>query len=321
MTHHGASDANGNRLTALLRLAVKHGATQLLKIPSQHQVALLWSLKRLMTHPALSCYPFMAEFVFDVTIFLHDSISDDVRQHFTKLDAAKSRDDPRCVFLFGSTPPIDGWLALAKPITGSQPQGQNAEQNSCQETPSQPQTHNRASTANPNPLQRSLSQQHQHQLQAQHAQNTNRMYPQYPTNPQYPPQPQRPWSPYPQMPSAPGQAQSAQQFQQMQRMQQIQQNLAAQQRGMQPSPVQQQQMQQQQQHQRQMAGNPSGAAGMQAAKGGSTAGPASGAAKQEAPEMRTFPFTLKPWEIIPESGKFEAYETFLGMTLFGARKV
>jgi mediator of RNA polymerase II transcription subunit 12 len=303
---------------------------ELHKIPSQHQVALLWSLKRLMTHPALVYYPTMMEFVFDVALLLHDSISDDARQHFTKLDAVKSLRDPRCTFLFGSSPSIDRWLALAKPVTlatnsqptpSSQPATPSTDQNQnpMQQTQLQQPLQNRTTPgASPHPLQRSLSQQ-QRQLQTPQTQNSNRMYPQYPANPQYPHQ--RMWSPYPQMPSASGQAQNPQmsQYQQMQRMQQIQQSMAQQQRNMQGPPV----PQQTQQQQRQMAPTltqPSGTSQGGAGKG--TAGAGTVPTKQDAVEMRMFPFAVKPWEILPESGgNAQANETAISLGLFGARKV
>lgn len=108
---------NPPRLNAFLRLAVVHSSSSLNNAPSQHQVALLWSLRSLFIHPALVAHPSMSELVFDVAALLSDSISDEVRIHLAKLDAIKATDNARCTFVFGTVAPGDGWLALSKPVS------------------------------------------------------------------------------------------------------------------------------------------------------------------------------------------------------------
>ncbi|KAH7126743.1 hypothetical protein B0J11DRAFT_558277 [Dendryphion nanum] len=282
-------------LNALLRLTVVHSSVPLSKAPNQHQVALLWSLRSLFIHPALAVYPSISELVFDVAALLSDSISDEVRNHLTRLDAIKATDNARCAFVFGTVPPSDGWFALSKPApltatqASSSPQLQPSQPAQVQQVQSQQQQ-----TPSPASMQRSLSQQQQQQqMQAQ----AQRMYSQYPQNtPQT--QQSKMLSQFQRMASgAQGNQQS--QLQQMQQMQQMQ--SLAQQRNSQPSPVQRQSTGPLQ------PGTPLGK-------------PVP--AKQEKIEMRQLPFALKRWEILPESGgNAMGNETAISMTLFGARKV
>lgn len=289
-------------LNALLRLTVVHGSKPLHRVPNQLQAALLWSLRLLFTHQGLSTSPALAEYVFDVAMLLADNVSDDVRNQLAKLDAAKSLDDPRCRFLFGSTPTRDGWLALAKPIAStaasqptSSPQQPPQQTN---QSPSQ-QQHVQDQQNHPSgavPLQRTLSQQQQQQLLSQ-SQNQSRMHAQYSQHPQA----NKMLSQLQRVASGAGQNTQQSQLQQMQQMQQMQ--SLAQQRGTQPSPVQMQ-------RQPMPPSQPSN----RTAK--------SSMAKQEVREMRTVPFALKRWEILPESGGNPAgNETAISLALFGARKV
>ncbi|KAF2176168.1 hypothetical protein K469DRAFT_678997 [Zopfia rhizophila CBS 207.26] len=284
-------------LNSLLQLSVVHISMASNKSSNQTQAAFLWSLRSLCTHPALEAYPSTTEYIFDVAVLFSDSISDEVRNNVAKLDATKPTDDPRCAFIFGSTPSPDGWLGLTKPVAPSTtPQAasspQTQPQQSSQSQPQQQYQNQQFQSPTPATMQRSLSQQHQQQ-QAQ-AQAQARMYPQYPQHSQsnkMPPQFQR----------MAGQSPQQSQLQQMQQMQQMQ--GLAQQRATAPSPVQ---GQRQGPHPNQ-GQNPANKAGV---------------ARQEKPEMRPVPFALRRWEILPESGgNPAANETAISLSLFGARKV
>ncbi|KAF2703949.1 hypothetical protein K504DRAFT_417440 [Pleomassaria siparia CBS 279.74] len=283
-------------LDALLHLAVVHSPVLSNKAGNQQQAALLWSLKILFTHPTLCVAPFIAQYVFDVAVLLSDSVSDEVRNHLAKLDASKFSDDARCTFIFGTISPPDGWLILTKPVTPSA----TSQSTSSSQPPTQhsnhsqsPQQYQQFPNASPASLQRSLSQQQQQQQQ-QMMQNqaSGRVYPHYPQHAQQhskmPPQFQR-------MPTQTQQTQ-LQQLQQMQQMQG-----AAQLRASQASPVQ----------------RPSAPAPQSSSQTGKV-----NSAKQEKLEMRPVPFSLRKWEILPESGGNPAgNETAISLSLFGARKV
>jgi mediator of RNA polymerase II transcription subunit 12 len=284
-------------LNALLRLALIHGSMLLHKAPNQHQAAILWSLRLLFTHPALDSYPVIMEYIFDIAVFLSDSISDDVRNHLIKMNTAKTIDEPRCTFLFGRPSSFDGWLALTRPVApSSSAQSTPTAQQHVQQNnngPSQQQFHNQQlQSPGSAALQRSLGQQHQQQ-QTQ-GQNLNRMYPQYPQHPQQ----NKTLSHFQRMSNNNG---SQSQLQQMQQLQQLQ--GLAQQRSAQSSPLQMQ---------RQPA-PPSQSSGAQAGR--------PGAVRQEKPEIKTLPYALKRWEILPESGGNPAgNETAISLSLFGARR-
>jgi mediator of RNA polymerase II transcription subunit 12 len=288
------------RINALLRLTVVQGSMSLQKVPNQHQAALLWSLRLLLTQPALEAHPSLAQYVFDVASLLSDAVSEDVRNHLARLDMAKPVDDARSAFLFGSTPSPDGWLALARPVVSPTTSAAASQVTLSPAPQSTPSTHTPSpqqpfqTTPSPAPtLQRSQSQ-HQQQPQGQQ-QNHNRMFSQYPQHPSNTHQ-NKMMAQFQQRMASPG-GQNTNQLQQLQQMQ------AMQQRSTQPSPVQ---MQRQQSQSSPGPGNQAQKPGMQ---------------KQEK-EMRTIPFAVKRWEILPESGgNPQANETAISMTLFGARKV
>ncbi|KAF1830169.1 hypothetical protein BDW02DRAFT_114138 [Decorospora gaudefroyi] len=282
-------------LSALLRLAVSHASTILSNATHQHQTALMSAMTALLIHSVLGTYPMITEHIFDVTVFLSDYISDDVRFHVTRLDGVRLSNDARCVFILGVTAPVDGWLVLAKPVnpplnpTSSQPPTPTP----LQSQPSPYQSPQLSAAGSATPQQRYLNQQQQRQQQMQHTQQAQQMrsYPQFPQHPQnkmLPAQLQR-------TPS--GQA-SQSPLQQMQQMQQMQQ------RAMQPSPVYSQ--------------RPTPAAG-QAQMG--TQAPGKLQIRQER-EIRQYPFVQPRWEILAESsGNPNANETAINLSLFGARKV
>ncbi|ORY11541.1 hypothetical protein BCR34DRAFT_484023 [Clohesyomyces aquaticus] len=300
-------------LHALLRLVAVQDSTAANKANSQHQAALLLSLRSLFSHPAFRSYPAMAEYIFDIAVVLSDAASDEVRAHLYRLETMKPSEDSRCAYIFGTAPPLDGWLALSKPVapalnqqpTSSQPV-QSQQQGLAQSSHYQNQQNQ---PPNPTPMQRSLSQHHQQQQMQAQAQAQARMYPQYPQHPQQPPNKLPPQ--FQRMASNPGQSPQQSQLQQMQQMQQMQ--GLAQQRASQPSPVQMQRQ-----------ASMSSASGSQNSNStpGSQGRPGAPPARQEKPEMRTLPFALRRWEILPESGGMaSANETAISLTLFGARKV
>lgn len=278
----------------MLRLAVVHGPGLLSKASNQHQAALLWTLRALVTHPGLEAFPSTAQYVFDVAALLSDSASDDVRKHLARLDLAKATGDARCAFIFGTAAPPDGWLNLSKPVNASvNAQAASSPQSQPQPlNPNQSQQQSQQQTGSSSgPLQRPLSQQ-QFQQQVQ-SQAQGRAYPQYtqhgPPHKMLPQQLQRM--------ASNGQATQLQQLQQMQQMQAL-----AQQRSAQPSPSQQQRT--------------------AAASGQPPASGKGSAIKQEKMEMKTVPFALNRWEIVPESGGNPlGNETAISLSLFGARRV
>jgi mediator of RNA polymerase II transcription subunit 12 len=282
-------------LNALLRLSLVDGSSSLGKSPHQHQAALLWSLRSLLTHPAFEAYPSISEFIFDVAAILSDSIADDVRNHLMRLNSSRPTMDSRCGFLFGMMPEHDGWLALARPVIAPPapitPAVSSPHSQSSQNSAGYFQQHQgQGQGASPGApfLQRSHSQQN---LQAQ-AQNQNRMYPQYPQHPQHPQHSQqnRMLAQLQRMSSSNGQLSQLQQMQQMQ------------QRSAQPSPATMQ---------RQPAPPPQNGGPNKAR-----------AQKPEEQEMKTVPFALQRWEVLPESsGNAAGNETAISLTLFGARKV
>jgi mediator of RNA polymerase II transcription subunit 12 len=282
-------------LNALLRLAVSHGSTMLSNATHQHQTAMMSALTALLIHPLLETYSTVTEHIFDVTVFLSDYISDDVRFHVTRLDGVRFTNNARCLFVLGVTAPVDGWLVLAKPInpplnpTTSQPPASTP----LQSQPSPHQTSQTSTAGSATPQQRYSSQQQQQrqqQMQAQQAQQmrTYSQCSQHPQNKMLPAQLQR-------TPS--GQA-SPSPLQQMQQMQQMQQ------RAMQPSPVYSQ--------------RPTPAAGQAQTN---SAAPGKLQTRQER-EVRQYPFVQPRWEVLAESsGNPNANETAINLSLFGARKV
>ncbi|KAF2021724.1 hypothetical protein BU24DRAFT_457677 [Aaosphaeria arxii CBS 175.79] len=305
-------------LNALLRLAIVHGPIRLTQAPHQHQAALLWSLRLLFTNPLLMTVPSITDQIFDVTALLSDYVTDDVRNHLIKLDTMKSTNDPRCTFVFGTMPHPDAWLAAARPVA-SIPQANSSMQTQPKQVAQQQQSNPSTPSSGAGVMQRSLSQQQQQQQQQQpqqqqqqpkqqqqpHQQQQQPMQApsqnQTRTNPQYPQQAQqnKMLSQFQRMASMQGGQHS--QLQQMQQMQQMQ--ALAQQRSMQPSPVQ---------LQRQPASAPQPVP--------SFSRPTS--TRFEKKEMKQVPFALKRWEMLPESGGNPAgNETAISMTLFGARRV
>lgn len=292
-----------NRLNAFLRLTVVHGPSLMLKASNQHQAALLWTLRVLSAQTSLEPFPSVVQYILDVTTLLSDSASDDVRKHLARLDLAKPAGMPSCAFAFGSIPPPDGWLSLTKPVTTplnaqavstaspqSQPQSASSNQSPYQSLQQQQQQHG----GSPGPLQRSMSQQHfQQQLQSQAQARSYTQYPQHAqSHKMLPQQLQRMVSN-----GHSGQATQLQQLQQMQQMQAY-----AQQRNTQVSSSQQQR---------------AAAMASQTPATGKV-----GVVKQEKVEMKSVPFGLNRWEVLPESGGNPlGNETAISLTLFGARRV
>lgn len=281
-----------DRMNALFRVLLSHSTSLVQNAQHQHQTALMVALKILITHPVLEVYPRIAEHIFDVAVVLSDLLSDDVRIQLARAESSTCAEDPRYVFLVGSTMPVDGWLVLTKPVnqqslTSSQLQTPPSSQNQHQ-LPQMP------NSSAPTPQQRYFNhqQQRQQQMQAQQAQQM-RSYPQYPqhTHPQnkmLPAQLQR-------TPSNQLNPTSLQQMQHMQHMQSL-----AQQRATQPSPVQSQ--------------RPTPAAG--------GSGPITGKAPAaQARELKQFSYAQPRWEILAESsGNPNANETAINLSLFGARR-
>jgi mediator of RNA polymerase II transcription subunit 12 len=295
-----------DRLNALLRLVVSHGAALVRDATHAHQTALVFALKSLLVHTTLDLYPAIVEHVFDVASILSDYISDDVRNHTARFEdttAGLSLSD----FILGVSAPVDGWLVLTKPVnlpsnpqTSSQPVTPMATQ-----TQASPYQSPQLAVSNPaTPQQRYFNQQHQQRQQFQQAQQAqqSRTYPQYP---QHTIQPTRQLSGGLQRtPSFQGSASPLQQMQQMHGL--------AQQRATQPSPVH---------SQRPTLATSQGVAG---GSGGVSAGPSklqtSYTTQQR--ESRQFPFVQPRWEILAESsGNPNLNETAINLCLFGARKV
>ncbi|XP_014561082.1 hypothetical protein COCVIDRAFT_22785 [Bipolaris victoriae FI3] len=282
-------------LTALLRLAVSHASTMISNATHPYQTAMMSTMAAMLTHPTLELYPTITEHVFDVTVFLSDYISDDVRFHVTRLDGARLANDSRCVFILGVTAPVDGWLVLARPVNAppNQSSSQPATPTPLQGQPTPYQNPQTQATGSSTPQQRYSSQQQQRQQQmqaAQQAQQTRNMqqYSQHPQNKMLPAQLQR-------TPSGQATPSPLSQMQQMQQMQQ---------RAMQPSPVYSQ--------------RPTPAAGQGQ---GVTQAPGKLQLKQEK-EIRHYPFVQPRWEILAESsGNPTGNETAINLSLFGARRV
>ncbi|KAF2279548.1 uncharacterized protein EI97DRAFT_464783 [Westerdykella ornata] len=292
-------------LNVLLRLVVAQRVMLLHKVSSQHQAALMWSLRRVFTHPALNLLPSMSEYTFDAALFISDALPDDVRLQLSKLNIAKTPSDSRCVFLFECCATKDGWLALVRSTLASGEPGSMPGTFSPQPQSSIPQTQLQfenalhVRSANPGMLQRPQHHQ-QSQMQTQsHPQTTSRGYFQYPQHPQ-----QSKTVPQISPPStAPVHASQHGQLQQMHRIQQMQ-GLTAQ-RNLPPSPAN---------TQRHL--NATTHAGLHAGKSAPLQ------SKQESGDTGMTPFLLSPWEILPEaSGNSNLNETAISLGLFAARKL
>jgi mediator of RNA polymerase II transcription subunit 12 len=295
-------------LNALLRLVVSHASAMLSDATHPHQTAMMSAMAALLIHPSLELYPTITEHVFDVTVFLSDYISDDVRFHVTRLEGARLASDARCVFILGVTAPVDGWLVLAKPVNtplnqaSSQPPTPTPLQN--QQSPYQsPQVPANSSAT---PQQRYFQQQQQQrqqqmqaaqQAQQMRAQQQQQQYHQHPQNKMLPAQLQR-------TPSGQASPSPLQQMSQMQQMQQMQQ------RAMQPSPVYSQR-------------STPAASQSQTSSQGQTGTQAPGKLQtRQDREIRHYPFVQPRWEILAESsGNPNGNETAINLSLFGARKV
>ena len=289
-------------LNALLRLAVSHASPILSDATHPHQAAMMSAMAALLTHPSLELYPTITEHVFDVTVFLSDYISDDVRFHVIRLDGARLANDSRCVFILGVTAPVDGWLVLARPVNTppNQPSSQPATPAPLSGQPPY-QSSQASATGSATPQQRYASQQqqqqqhdqrHQQMQAAQQAQQMRNMqqYSQHPQNKMLPAQLQR-------TPSGQATPTPLTPMQQMQQMQQ---------RAMQPSPVYSQRP-------APVAGQGQGQAGAQV--------PGKLHLKQDK-EIRHYPFVQPRWEILAESsGNPTGNETAINLSLFGARRV
>jgi mediator of RNA polymerase II transcription subunit 12 len=291
-------------LNALLRLVVSHASAMLSEATHPHQTAMMSAMAALLMHPSLELYPTITEHVFDVTVFLSDYISDDVRFHVTRLEGARLASDARCVFILGVTAPVDGWLVLAKPVNAplnqasSQPPTPTPVQNQPSPYPS-PQIPANSSAM---PQQRYFQQQQQRQQQMQAAQQAQQMraqqqYHQHPQNKMLPAQLQR-------TPSGQASPSSLQQMSQMQQMQQMQQ------RAMQPSPVYSQRP------------TPAASQGQTSSQSQMTTQAPGKLQIRQDREIRHYPFVQPRWEILAESsGNPNGNETAINLSLFGARKV
>jgi len=291
-------------LSVLLRLAVSHASVMLSNAAHSHQTAMMSAMAALLTHPSLELYPTITEHLFDVTVFLSDYISDDVRFHVTRLEGLKLANDSRCVFILGVTAPVDGWLVLAKPVNTSlnQVTSQPPTPAPLQSQTSPYQSPQSSAAGSATSQQRYLSQQQQQQqqrqqqLQAQQMQHmrASQQYHQHPQNKMLPVQLQR-------TPSSQASPSPLSQIQQMQQMQQ---------RAMQPSPAYSQ--------------RPAPAAGQgQVGTHGQMGAQAPGKLQiRHEREMRYYPFVQPRWEILAESsGNPTGNETAINLCLFGARKV
>ncbi|KAF2105834.1 hypothetical protein BDV96DRAFT_607939 [Lophiotrema nucula] len=276
-------------LGALLHLVVVHIPLLSHKLGHNPQAALLWCLRSLFVLSAVQLHPAIVDYTFDVAIILSDSLSDEARTRLIHLDSAKPLEDPRCAFIFGTSPQEDGWLCLTRPVpttvpTQPNPSLQSTSQTGASQSPHQQFSNTPMQTPNPASMQRSLSQQHQ--TQVQNAIRGYQQYSQHSNSNKIPPQLQR-------MVSG-SQTMQQSQLQQMQHMQQ---------RSQQPSPVQMQRQ----------TGPP--AQSNQAVQ-------KRGLPKLEKHDLKTMPFILRRWEILPEnSGNPLANDTALSLSLFGARKL
>lgn len=260
------------------------------------------ALTALFVHPTFETYPSISEHIFDVAVLLSDHIFDDVRNHVGRLDSIRLTDDPRCLFVFGAAPSVDGWLVLTKPV--NHPINQSTSQ---PPTPGISQTPLLSPTGSQMPVAGSVTPQQQQRgfnpqqqrLQSMQAQQAQQMraqfqYPQHSVNQNkmLPAQLQR-------TPSNQASPTALQQMQQMQQMQGL-----AQQRATQPSPVYTQ--------------RPT----LVASSGAVSGGPAPLKLVKQEKEMKQYPFVQPRWEILAESsGNPNANETAISLTLFGARKV
>ncbi|KAI4675485.1 uncharacterized protein J4E88_007518 [Alternaria novae-zelandiae] len=291
-------------LNALLRLVVSHAPDMLAEATHPHQTALMSSMAALLMHPSLELYPTITEHVFDVTVFLADYITDDVRFHVTRLEGARLASDARCVFILGVTAPVDGWLVLAKPVNTPlvQASSQPPTPTPLQNQPSPYQSPQVPASGSATPQQRYFQQQQQRQQQMQAAQQAQQIraqqqYHQHPQNKMLPAQLQR-------TPSGQASPSPLQQMSQMQQMQQMQQ------RAMQPSPVYSQRP------------TPAAGQGQYSSQSQMIAQAPGKLQMRQDREIRHYPFVQPRWEILAESsGNPNGNETAINLSLFGARKV
>ncbi|KAL5465444.1 hypothetical protein PMIN06_000604 [Paraphaeosphaeria minitans] len=103
-------------LNALLRLVVCQSPGLILKANHQHQAALMWNLRNLLTHPHLQNFPSTTQYIFDVSVLLSDHISEEVRKNLVRSTSSKYPYDSRCVFIFGIELQEDGWLGLTRAL-------------------------------------------------------------------------------------------------------------------------------------------------------------------------------------------------------------
>jgi mediator of RNA polymerase II transcription subunit 12 len=292
-------------LNALLRLVVSHASAMLSEASHPHQTAMMSAMAALLMHPSLELYPTITEHLFDVTVFLSDYISDDVRFHVTRLEGARLASDARCVFILGVTAPVDGWLVLAKPVNTplNQASSQPPTPTPVQNQPSPYQSPQIPASGSATPQQRYFQQQQQRQQQMQAAQQAQQIraqqqqHHQHPQNKMLPAQLQR-------TPSGQASPSPLQQMSQMQQMQQMQQ------RAMQPSPVYSQRP------------TPAASQGQTSSQGQMNAQAPGKLQIRQDREIRHYPFVQPRWEILAESsGNPNGNETAINLSLFGARKV
>lgn len=275
------------RLNALLRLVVCQSPELILKANHQHQAALMWNLRNLLTHPHLQAFPSTTQYIFDVSILLSDYITEDVRKNLIGSANIQCCSDTRCAFIFGVDSRDDGWLGLARSLQqrASSPQKSMQASNAAQaQVQGQQQIGAGAAQSR-----RPVGQQQQQQLLQNQLQGRGSTLSQHQ-------QPQNLLSQQLQRMGSNGQHNSASQLQQMQQMQAM-----AQQRQ---NPTVSGQMQR----------NPSNQ--------GQQAKPTkSNGAKQERVDAKPVPYKLSRWEVLPESGgNVGGNETSISLSLFGARK-
>ncbi|KAJ4358537.1 RNA polymerase II mediator complex subunit [Didymosphaeria variabile] len=188
------------RLSALLRLVVCQSPDLILKANHQHQAALMWNLRNLLTHPQLQAFPSTTQYIFDVSVLLSDHISEDVRKSLIGSSNIKCCSDKRCAFMYGLDPQDDGWLGLTRSLQRAvSPQRQMQASD-----PTQPQMQSQQQSSPAQSRRPSMQQQ-------QHSQSQGR-YPQQQ-------QPHNLLSQQLQRMGSNGQNSSASQLQQMQQMQ------------------------------------------------------------------------------------------------------
>lgn len=280
----------------LLRLAVIYKPYfQSGKATTSHLASFLVPLRALLVTPELQQHLVTLEYVFDVAAYFSDDLTDELRIQFSKLELSKGQADPRTAFIFGASPSPDGWLGLISPQlanNGSSSGPQLTSLSSVQVTTGPPSRTQSPVTPNPinrpqTPQQRAMPQQRQPPGQQQRFLSQAQM--------QMQPQSHAPSRDFHQ------QQNPAYNYHHQQQQQQLPQSHGV------PAPTAQTQSQSQAQQQMPTP----------------TTTPAAQSFQQVGKqEIRPVPFTLRRWEILPDSAASGAgNDTALSLTLFGARRV